>query len=258
MSNSTNHMGLLHVHSAENKNLWYQWNEYVTGVLYPQCCTSFWFVLLYFCGNSCLTIYQYYAGWLPCHWNSHMITQTSVKWPNGVWSNLPVIKHNEAQQGQNRVFLFMFFLYCEYINLLTQSYLVSPTRRYHTGKMMVFKKSNTLPNVSARFVVGCGLIVTWYRHICPYPLTHWGRVTHIWVGNVTITGSGNGLPPGRGQAIIWTNAGILLIGPLGTNFSEISVGIQTFSFRKMHLEMSSALQRLFRLALNELSILHRR
>ena len=27
----------------------------------------------------------------------------------------------------------------------------------------------------------------------------------------------------RRQAIIWTNAGILLIGPLGTNFSEILI-----------------------------------
>ena len=33
---------------------------------------------------------------------------------------------------------------------------------------------------------------------------------------------------GRYQAIIWTNAGILFIGPLGTNFSEISIEIQTF------------------------------
>ena len=49
-------------------------------------------------------------------------------------------------------------------------------------------------------------------------LTHWGRVTHMCVGNLTTVGSGNGLSPGRRQAIIWTNARILLIGPLGTNF----------------------------------------
>ena len=71
-------------------------------------------------------------------------------------------------------------------------------------------------------------------------LTHWGRVTHICVGNLTIIGSDNGLSPGRRQAIIWTNAGILLIGPLRTNFSEIVIGIQTFSFKKMHLKTSSA------------------
>ena len=40
-------------------------------------------------------------------------------------------------------------------------------------------------------------------------LTHWGRVMHIC--KLTITGSDNGLSPGQHQAIIWTNAGILLI-----------------------------------------------
>ena len=40
-------------------------------------------------------------------------------------------------------------------------------------------------------------------------LTHWGRVTHIWVDKLTVTGSDNGLSPDRRQAIIWTNAGIL-------------------------------------------------
>ena len=55
----------------------------------------------------------------------------------------------------------------------------------------------------------------------PYKLlTHWGRVTHICVSERTIISSDNGLSPGRRQAIIWTNAGILLIGPLGTNFID--------------------------------------
>ena len=42
---------------------------------------------------------------------------------------------------------------------------------------------------------------------------------------LTIIGSDNGMLSGRRQAIIWTNAGILLIGPLGTNFSEILIEI---------------------------------
>ena len=66
-------------------------------------------------------------------------------------------------------------------------------------------------------------------------LTHWGWVTHICVCNLSIIGADNGLSPGRRQAIIWTNAGILLIRPLGTNFSGILIGIQTFEFKKMHL-----------------------
>ena len=36
-------------------------------------------------------------------------------------------------------------------------------------------------------------------------------------------GSDNGLSPIRRQAIIWMNAGLLWIGPLGTKFSEISI-----------------------------------
>ena len=82
-------------------------------------------------------------------------------------------------------------------------------------------------------------------------LTHWGRVTHICVVKLTIIGSDNGLSPGRRQAIIWTNAGILLIGPLGTN-NEISIRIQTFLFKKMHFKMSSAKWRPFCLDLNVL------
>ena len=85
-------------------------------------------------------------------------------------------------------------------------------------------------------------------------LTHWGRVTHICVSKRTIIGSDTGLSPVRLQAIIWTNAGILLIGPLGTNFSEILIGVQTFSFKKMHLKMSSGQCRPFCPGLNVLTL----
>ena len=57
-------------------------------------------------------------------------------------------------------------------------------------------------------------------------------MTHICVGNLAIIGSDNGVSPGRRQAIFWTNAGILLIGLLETNFSEILAEIITFSFKK--------------------------
>ena len=83
-------------------------------------------------------------------------------------------------------------------------------------------------------------------------LTHWGRVTHICVVKLTIIASDNGLSPGRRQAIIWTNVGILLIGPLGTNLSEILSEIHTFSLKKMNFKMSSAKWRPFCLGLNVL------
>ena len=70
-------------------------------------------------------------------------------------------------------------------------------------------------------------------------------MTHICVSKLTITGSDNGLSPGRRQAIIWTNAGILFIRSLGTNFSEILSEIHIFSFKDMHLKMSSAKWRQF-------------
>ena len=89
---------------------------------------------------------------------------------------------------------------------------------------------------------------------CTTNLTHWGRATHICVGKLTTIGSDNGLSPRWRQVIIWTIAGILLIGPLGTNFSEIKIGIQTFSSQKMHLKMSSAKWRPSYIGLNVLVV----
>ena len=102
-------------------------------------------------------------------------------------------------------------------------------------------------------------------HVVTYPccdysnyisLTHRGRVTRICVGKLTIIGSDNGLSLGRRQAIIWTNAGILLFGPLGSNFSEILIEIDIFSFKKMHLKLPSAKWRPFWLGLNVLNGAH--
>ena len=93
----------------------------------------------------------------------------------------------------------------------------------------------------------------WWIFVSPsLVLTHWGRVTPICIYKLTIIGSGDGLSPGRHQANIWTNAEILVIGPSGTNFSEILIEIHTFSLTKMHLEMSSGEWRPFCLGLNVL------
>ena len=92
-----------------------------------------------------------------------------------------------------------------------------------------------------------------FLHWSRSQLTHWGRVMHICVSKLTIIGSDNGLAPVRRQAIIWTNAGILYIGPKGTNFSEILIEILTFSFKKLRLKVSSAKRRPFCLGLNVLT-----
>ena len=78
-------------------------------------------------------------------------------------------------------------------------------------------------------------------------------MTYICVGNLTIIGSDQGSAPGRHWAIIWTNDGILLMGLLGTNFSEILIEIYTFSFKTVHLKISSGKWRPFCLGLNVLN-----
>ena len=83
-------------------------------------------------------------------------------------------------------------------------------------------------------------------------LSHWGQVMHICIGKLATINSDNGLSPGRRQAIIWTNAGILSIGPLRTNFTEMLIEILTFSFKKICLKVSSVKCRPFCLGLNVL------
>ena len=105
------------------------------------------------------------------------------------------------------------------------------------------------------------LFVAWRHQVINWTnidLAHWGRVTHICVDNLTSIGSDNGLSPGRRQAIIRTNAGIWFIGPSGTNFSGILIGIHTFSFKKIHLKISSAKWRPVFLGLNVLTSLRSR
>ena len=80
-------------------------------------------------------------------------------------------------------------------------------------------------------------------------LTHLGQVMHTYMP-IDHCVSDNGVLPGQRQAIIRTNARILLIGPLGTNFSEILSKIHIFSFKKMHLKMSSMKWQQFCLSLN--------
>ena len=79
------------------------------------------------------------------------------------------------------------------------------------------------------------------HHLHMARLTHFALVSVNWVS----IGSDSGLLPDRHQAFIWSNARILLIRPLGANFSESRFKIQNFSFMKMHLKMLSAKPRPF-------------
>ena len=83
-------------------------------------------------------------------------------------------------------------------------------------------------------------------------LIHWDRMTHICVGKLINIGSNIGLSPETRQISIWTNAWILLIGPSGTNFSDILIEIHTFSFKKLYFKMSFVTWRPFCPGGNEL------
>ena len=84
------------------------------------------------------------------------------------------------------------------------------------------------------------------REILIKSLTHWGRVTHICVSKLTIIGSDNGLSPDRRQAIIWTNAGILLIRIVGLQWNlkqNSCIFIKKNAFENVVCEIASILSR---------------
>ena len=78
--------------------------------------------------------------------------------------------------------------------------------------------------------------------------THSGQVTHLRVCKLRIIDSHNGSAP--------SNAEILIIVPLRTNFSEIVCEIQIYSLKKIRFKMSSAKCCPFHLGLNVLRVLH--
>ena len=82
-------------------------------------------------------------------------------------------------------------------------------------------------------VSGIILLVGALLNCSPYS-KHWGRVTKICIGKLTIIGSDNGLLPGRRQVIIWNNAGIwiLLIGTLETNLMKFYLEFKHFHWMK--------------------------
>ena len=126
---------------------------------------------------------------------------------------------------------------------------VSMWWRHHAYRQLLLNLYEKLAVICKTPIYRWRACSQWY--LCIYPLTHWGRMRHtcICADNLIIIGSDNDLSPVRRQTIIWTNAGILLFGTLGTNFSDILIEIQTFSFKKICLKVS-AKWRSFCLSLN--------
>ena len=111
-----------------------------------------------------------------------------------------IIKTKARQRKQKQIQAKSYLL-CDSLNPTTAS----------PGRLMDIIDSDTVQNGTS--------------NTCMHPWTHWGRVTHKCVSKLTITDSDNGFSPGRRQGIIWTNAGLLFIGSLATNVSEIIIEI---------------------------------
>ena len=81
---------------------------------------------------------------------------------------------------------------------------------------------------------------------------HWGRVTHICVSELTIIGSDNGYSPVLAPSHYLNQCWNIINSTPIKKFSQILIEIHTFSFKKMHLKMSSGKWRPFCLGLNML------
>ena len=81
-------------------------------------------------------------------------------------------------------------------------------------------------------------------------------MTHVSIDNITAIVLINGLLPGSRHAVIGTNAGILLIEPLVTNFGEILIESHIFELEKMQLKLLFVKWQTFCIGLNVVMMQH--
>ena len=98
-------------------------------------------------------------------------------------------------------------------------------RHFHMSNSLSNNKLPAVKNICNSRLPGKQLQYHWVL----YHFTHWGWVMHISISKLTIIGSDNGLSPYQRQAIIWNNAGIFLIRPLGTKLGEILIKTHVFT-----------------------------
>ena len=102
------------------------------------------------------------------------------------------------------------------------------------NSFLLFSTNTTCPKHHGRLQVQ-------YQYFTVKPLFNtlhslnslWPSYTYM-RSKLNTIGSDNGLSPCWGQAIIWPNAGILIIRPIGTNFNEIAIQIYTFSVKQIY------------------------
>ena len=152
---------------------------------------------------------------------------------------------NSPHKGQWRGAL-MFSLMCVWINGCVNNREAGDLRRNQAHyDVIVMIVPDTWYYLSSVFTVTCSSDTT---NINGNGLTHWGPVTHICLDTNTNIGSHNGLSSGQRQAIIWTNAGILLIRPLSNKFQwafnrHSNIFIQENAFESVVCEMAAILSR---------------
>ena len=122
-----------------------------------------------------------------------------------------------------------------YMSILNPTYNDRNFEKYSFNVNRSFYKPSSIPLTSNKY---CG--ISDHQQLFN-SLFRFSRVMQICVSKLATIRSDNGLSPVQHQAIIWTDAVILLIGPLGT--------IHTFLLKKMHLKMLSAKQQSFGLSL---------
>ena len=160
----------------------------------------------------------------------------------------------EFRVGNNkRRYFEMFIQYALGIWMLSQHSHPPTSTNIYGNDVVTRKEIIPLPSVgyvTQTIMIKSSSTEPQLKKLCMFLLTHWGRVTHIFVSIWTIIGPDNGLSPGWRQAIIWTKSGIFLIRILGTNSKDTLNEIHTCSFRKICLKMSSVKWRQFWLRLN--------
>ena len=139
-----------------------------------------------------------------------------------------------------------------------------PMLLLHVRKETVLRRINGILVLCSTFFISCCVVGFHFEQPLGrnmllelfYPHSHRAYKSlrpsdaYICVCKLIIIGSDSGLSPRRRQAIIWSIAGISLLGPLGTKFSDILIVIFRVSFKKMPLKGSSAKWQPFCFGLN--------
>ena len=140
-----------------------------------------------------------------------------------IWDPIHCMRHLHAFFFSLRCFwILLYFL----MNVTHWDFLNSATRRTRDVQRSPLEH---IAGVSAAFSHTCIADV----------MLNWNDV-NMWSINYTIIALDNDSSSDRRQAIICTNAGLLLNPRMGTSFGEIWIKIQQLFFQKFNLKMSTA------------------